>query len=81
MMGEKNEVREVFLAAVACDTPEERSRYLDEACQGKPELRRRIEVLLRAHERADDFLEEPAARGMQNAECRMRRAEGEMPTQ
>ena len=59
-MGEKKEVREVFLAAVACDTPEERTRYLDEVCRGKPELRRRVEVLLRAHEQAGAFLEEPA---------------------
>ena len=58
MMGEtKHEVRAVFTAALALGTPEERARYLDEACQGKPELRPRVEVLLRAHEQAAHFLE------------------------
>ena len=31
---------------------EERARYLDDACRGKPELRQRVEALLRAHEEA-----------------------------
>ncbi|MGA3284254.1 MAG: protein kinase [Verrucomicrobiota bacterium] len=62
MMGEaKHETRAVFTAALALSAPEERARYLDEACQGKPELRQRVEVLLCAHEQASSFLEQPAA--------------------
>ncbi len=58
MMGEaKHETRAVFTATVALSTPEERTRCLDEACQGKPELRKRVEALLRAHDRASHFLE------------------------
>jgi hypothetical protein len=58
MMGEaKHEARAVFTAALALSTPEERARFLDEACQGKPELRHRVEDLLRAHEKATHFLE------------------------
>ena len=35
--------------------PEERDRYLDEACKGDNELRRRVEALLQAYEHAGDF--------------------------
>src|SRR6266436_9839527 len=41
--------------------PEERDRYLDKACKGDPEFRRRVEALLQAHEQAGDFLGRPAA--------------------
>jgi serine/threonine protein kinase len=39
----------------------ERAGYLDRACAGDGELRRRVEVILRAYEEAGNFLEEPAA--------------------
>src|SRR6266853_446981 len=41
--------------------PEERDCYLDEACKGDGELRRRVEALLEAYEQAGDFLGRPAA--------------------
>src|SRR5258706_15332268 len=41
--------------------PEERDRYLDEACKGDVEFRRRVEALLLAYEHAGDFLGRPAA--------------------
>src|SRR6266404_4030615 len=41
--------------------PEERDRYLSEACKGDAEFRRRVEALLQAHELAGDFLGRPAA--------------------
>ncbi len=57
-MGEaKHETRAVFTAALVLGTAAERARYLDDACQGKPELRQRVEALLLAHEQADHFLE------------------------
>ncbi|HKS38007.1 MAG TPA: serine/threonine-protein kinase [Verrucomicrobiae bacterium] len=40
--------------------PEQRAAYLNEACDGDGELRRRVEALLQAHERAGGFLEDPA---------------------
>src|SRR5712664_4116879 len=36
--------------------PEERDRYLSEACKGDPECRLRVEALLQAYEQAGDFL-------------------------
>jgi eukaryotic-like serine/threonine-protein kinase len=39
----------------------ERAPYLDLACAGNAELRARIEALLKAYDRANDFLVEPAA--------------------
>jgi serine/threonine protein kinase len=53
-------VEDVFLAALEKATPAERAAYLDEACAGDPELRRRVERLLHAHPRAGEFLEKPA---------------------
>src|SRR5712671_3975314 len=41
--------------------PEERDRYLDEACKGDAEFRLRVEALLQAHKQAGDFLGRPAA--------------------
>ena len=41
--------------------PEERDRYLDRACKGDIELRRRVEALLLAYEQSGDFLGRPAA--------------------
>src|SRR5262249_55612357 len=41
--------------------PAERAAYLDEACAGDPDLRRRVEALLKAHPARGDVLEPPAA--------------------
>jgi serine/threonine protein kinase len=49
---------EVFLEAL-CLQATERSVYLDRICATDSELRRRIEVLLLAHENAGSFLGEP----------------------
>ncbi len=51
--------REVFIAALERVDPAERRAYLDEACRGDEPLRRGVEALLDAHERADSFLEPP----------------------
>src|SRR5262245_22573162 len=55
------ELRAIFCAALDRATPPERAGYLDAACHGNPELRRRVEALLRAHEQASGFLAEPPA--------------------
>src|SRR6266404_742127 len=39
---------------------EERDRYLDKACKGDVEFRRRVEALLLAYEHAGNFLKRPA---------------------
>jgi hypothetical protein len=49
----------VFLAALDRNTPEERAAFLDGACAGNPQLRRRIEALLQSHEQTGSFLNGP----------------------
>ena len=48
----------VFTRAIEIP-PEDRAAFLDEACGGDESLRRRVEALLRAHDRLGNFLEEP----------------------
>src|SRR5438876_293071 len=40
--------------------PEERAAFLDEACAGDQELRKEVEVLIAANEKAGSFIEKPA---------------------
>jgi serine/threonine protein kinase/WD40 repeat protein/Tfp pilus assembly protein PilF len=56
------ELRNVFCEAMERKTPQEQANYLDQACQGRPELRSRVEALLRANSEASGFLQEPAGR-------------------
>ena len=49
----------VFAEALQRDTSHARAAYLDGACGTDAALRRRVESLLRAAERAGDFLEQP----------------------
>jgi WD40 repeat protein len=52
--------RTVFLSALEKQDPAQRQEYMDEACAGDPDLRNRIETLLRANEREGKFLDVPA---------------------
>jgi serine/threonine-protein kinase len=52
--------RDIFLNALDRKDPAARAAYLDEACAGRPELRRRVERLLKAHQLKGAFLEVPA---------------------
>ncbi len=54
------DVEAIFSAALACATPEERTRYLESACGGDSGLLRRVESLLEAHAASRDFLGESA---------------------
>src|SRR5262245_55031783 len=54
------QVDEVFDEALGRPPGQDRARYLDEVCGGSPELRRRVERLLRAVCDAGSFLETPA---------------------
>ena len=49
--------RTIFLEALDKGSPQECAAFLNEVCRGNPELRRRIEILLGAHEDAGSFLE------------------------
>jgi hypothetical protein len=52
--------RDVFIAALQIEPGTARRDYLDRACAGDEALRRGVEALLAAHERAGAFLQEPA---------------------
>src|SRR5262245_54625392 len=52
--------REILLAALEKDRPEDREAYLAQACADDVELRSRVNALLRAAEVHDSFLERPA---------------------
>jgi hypothetical protein len=43
-------VQAVFLEAADCHDPTDRAAILDRECSADPELRRRVEALLRAHD-------------------------------
>jgi hypothetical protein len=51
-------IKEIFGAALDLK-PEERSAFLDNACNGDSELRREVDALLAAHADAGSFLEHP----------------------
>src|SRR5262245_36604826 len=54
-------MNEETLFHMACALlPGERAAFLDERCGGDATLRRRLEVLLRAHEGSDSLLDRPA---------------------
>ncbi len=52
----KSDLKFLFLAALDREPGAKRQAYLDEACDGDAELRRRVEALLDAHDRADEVL-------------------------
>ena len=52
----KRDVRTIFGEALDQQTPEDLANYLDAACGGDADLRRRVERLLRAHRNAGGFL-------------------------
>src|SRR5271166_6078225 len=56
-------IESLFAAAVALPTPAERVALLDRECGGDQALRGRVEVLLRAHERAGHLLDRPVPAG------------------
>ncbi len=54
-------VNEIFLKAIEAATPADRATVLDRSCGDDPEVRRKVESLLHAHEVAGSFLDRPAA--------------------
>src|SRR5262245_2218363 len=56
----KPRTESLFWSALAISSPEERARYLDRQCGGDQRLRGRIEELLAAYPKVEDFLEPPA---------------------
>ncbi len=60
-MSELSTIESIFHAALAKATPEERAAFLADACGGDVALRRQVDELLQAQEKAGPFLEQPAA--------------------
>ena len=58
-MSDISRVEEVFLAAVEQPDPARRATYLDVACGGDADFRRRVETLLAAQPQVGRFLEQP----------------------
>src|SRR5262245_16720758 len=58
----------IFMAALEKTTPQARAAYLEGACAGNSELRRSVELLLRAHERAGRFLQDGPTANLTMAE-------------
>jgi eukaryotic-like serine/threonine-protein kinase len=56
------QIEGVFDAAIDLP-PAERDAYLTDACGGDAELRRQVELLIRSHDAAGSFIEEPAVAG------------------
>jgi serine/threonine protein kinase len=54
------QANDLFLKALEVHLPDERRRFLDEACAGDAALRAEVEALLEASARAGSFLERPA---------------------
>ncbi len=53
--------RDIFQAAIEIEDSAERQNYLDQTCASDPELRGNVEALLKLHEDAGSFLEQPPA--------------------
>ena len=54
------EEQTIFSEALQKKTPAERNAFLDQACGTAGELRQSLDLLLKAHDKAADFLEVPA---------------------
>ena len=63
MNTEPNRAKEVFLEAVEKHGADQWPAFLDEACAGRPDLRRRVEVLLEAHREAGTAPHQGGAEG------------------
>jgi serine/threonine protein kinase/WD40 repeat protein/tetratricopeptide (TPR) repeat protein len=53
------DAKSIFLEAIEQQSPAELAVFIDEACGGNPELRARVNELLRAHQQAGKFLGGP----------------------
>jgi eukaryotic-like serine/threonine-protein kinase len=52
-------VQAVFLEAANCHDLADRAAILDHECISDPELRQRVESLLKTHDRINDFVNRP----------------------
>ena len=67
MTAQSDELKTIFTRALERRSPADREAYLDESCPGNADLRAQVEALLKAHDLAGNFLEEPAVDRQQTA--------------
>jgi serine/threonine protein kinase len=60
MAKKANREREIFLAVLEQESARAQAAFLEKACAGDRDLRRRVEALLRAHGEPDRLLDQPA---------------------
>lgn len=58
MSPKPDDIEKIFNAAIEKKSDKERSAYLDGACHNNPDLRSRVEKLIKAHKAAGSFLHE-----------------------
>ncbi len=56
----RQSIEGIFVEALGKSSPDERRAFLDAACEGNPESRRRVEALLAAYDDAGSFLQHAA---------------------
>ena len=61
MPADPRRVKDLFAAALDRPDPADRAALLDRECAGDPDLRRRLDVLLAAHDQPESALERPLA--------------------
>jgi hypothetical protein len=61
MIPRSENIDTILCHAVEIESPDDRQKYLDEACAGDVEIRQQIEQLIHNHFNAGSFLEAPAA--------------------
>jgi serine/threonine protein kinase/Tfp pilus assembly protein PilF len=71
-------LRYLFCEALDRPTEREQAEFLDRACAGQPELRARVEALLRAHREGVSFLGEPSGAVRDNTDDPVRECSGTM---
>jgi hypothetical protein len=59
MQGDSDHEIAIFTQALRL-SPSERDAFLQRICGGDEDLRRKVDALLRAHDRLGDFLEPPS---------------------
>jgi len=64
MKGERGNEVVIFTEALKFSV-QERAAFLERVCAGDENLRRKVEALLRAHDRLGSFLEQPAVAATQ----------------
>jgi eukaryotic-like serine/threonine-protein kinase len=61
MPADPRRVKDLFAATLDLPDPAARDAFLDRECGGDPDLRRRLDILLRAHDHPESVLERPLA--------------------